>query len=63
MTGIEPWIIAGVSGLAVPIFQSLWGTGSKFLGIFGNTLDQATKKLIFTASHQYEQNYQSIVGA
>ena len=50
MTGFEPWIISGVSGVAVPIFQSLWGSGGKVLGIFGKTLDENTKQLIFDAS-------------
>jgi NACHT domain len=58
MTGIEPWVISGVSGLAVPIFQSLWGSGGKVLGIFGKTLDEKTKELIFNASKQYVQNYE-----
>ena len=57
MTGFEPWIISGVSGVAVPIFQSLWGSGGKVLGIFGKTLDENTKQLIFDASKQYGQNY------
>ncbi|BAY00880.1 hypothetical protein ACOWPH_27645 [Anabaena sp. PCC 7938] len=57
MTGIEPWVISGVSGLAVPIFQSLWGSGGKFMGMFGKTLDEKTKEVIFNASKQYVQNY------
>ncbi|HLO86792.1 MAG TPA: NACHT domain-containing protein, partial [Nostocaceae cyanobacterium] len=57
MTGIEPWIISGVSGLAVPIFQSLWGSGGKVLGVFGKTLNEKTKERIFNASKQYVQNY------
>ena len=57
MTGFEPWIISGVSGVAVPIFQSLWGSGGKVLGIFGKTLDENKQQLIFGASKQYEQNY------
>jgi hypothetical protein len=43
MTGMEPLIAAAaasaVSGVAVPIFQSLWGGGGKLLGLFGKTLD------------------------
>jgi hypothetical protein len=48
---------SAVSGVAVPIFQSLWGGGGKLLGLFGKTLDEKTRELIFTASNQYVQNY------
>ncbi|MHC5915647.1 MAG: NACHT domain-containing protein [Nostoc sp.] len=62
MTGMEPLVAAAaasaVSGVAVPIFQSLWGGGGKLLGIFGKTLDEKTKELIFAASKQYVQNYE-----
>jgi predicted NACHT family NTPase len=57
MTGIEPWVISGVSGLAVPIFQSLWGSGGKVLGMFGKTLDEKTREIIFNASKKYVENY------
>jgi len=57
MTGFDPLIASAVSGLAVPIFQSVWGGGGKLLRIFGKGLDENTKKLIFNASHQYEKNY------
>ncbi len=62
MTGIEPLVTAvatsAVSGVATPIFQSLWGGGGKLLGLFGKTLDKKTRELIFTASKQYTLNYQ-----
>ncbi|MEH1791617.1 hypothetical protein [Nostoc sp.] len=58
MTGMEPWAISVVSGVAVPIFQILWGSGGKVLGIFGKTLDEKTREMIFTASKQYVQNYE-----
>ncbi|RCJ20238.1 histidine kinase [Nostoc sp. ATCC 43529] len=61
MTGIEPLVavaVSAVSGVAVPIFQSLWGGGVKALWLFGKTLDEKSKKLIFTASRQYVQNYE-----
>jgi len=58
MTGFEPFLASAVSGVAVPIFQSLWGSGGKFLGMFGKSLDRNTKQLIFNASKQYEQNYE-----
>lgn len=52
MTGMEPLVAvaaSAVSGVAVPICQSLWG----FLG----TLVRGGRGLIFTASKQYVQNY------
>lgn len=58
MTGMEPWAISAVSGVAVPIFQILWGGGGKVLGIFGKTLDEKTREIIFAASKQYVQNYE-----
>ncbi|MFS0516675.1 NACHT domain-containing protein [Nostoc sp. UIC 10607] len=58
MTGIESLAAQAVSGLAVPIFQILWGGGGKVLGIFGKTLDEKTREIIFTASKQYVQNYE-----
>lgn len=62
MTGMEPLISAAaasaVSGVAVPIFQSLWGSGGKFLGLFGKTLNEEIRELIFTASKQYVRNYE-----
>jgi hypothetical protein len=61
MTGMEPLVAtvaaSAVSGVAVPIFQSLWGGEGKLLGLFGKTLDEKTRELIFTASNQYVQNY------
>jgi len=57
MTGFEPLISSAVSGLAVPIFQSLLSSGSKVLGIAGKSLDENAKKLIFNVSHQYEKKY------
>ncbi|MEH1884092.1 hypothetical protein [Nostoc sp.] len=58
MTGIESFAAQAVSGLAVPIFQILWGGGGKVLGIFGKTLDEKTREMIFAASKQYVQNYE-----
>lgn len=57
MTGFEPLLAQAVSGVAVPIFQSLWGSGGKVLGMFGKTLDENKKQRIFDASREYEQNY------
>ena len=57
MTGFEPLIEAAVSGVAVPIFQSLWEGGGKVLGLFGKSLDDKTQQLISQAAKQYGQNY------
>ena len=57
MTGFEALAAAAVSGVAVPVFQSLWGTGGKVLGMFGKTLDEKTKQLIFNASGEYVRNF------
>jgi energy-coupling factor transporter ATP-binding protein EcfA2 len=57
MTGFEVFAAAAVSGIAVPIFQSLWGTGGKVLGMFGKSLDEKTKQLIFNASGEYVRNF------
>ncbi|MBD2563266.1 MULTISPECIES: hypothetical protein [Nostoc] len=54
MTGIEPWAISAVSGVAAMVFQS----GGHALEGLGKTLDEKTKKLIFAASNQYEKNYE-----
>ncbi|MEH2439516.1 hypothetical protein [Nostoc sp.] len=54
MTGMEPWAISAVSGVAAMVFQS----GGQALGVLGKTLDEKTKKLIFAASKQYEKNYE-----
>ncbi|WP_242058048.1 MULTISPECIES: hypothetical protein [Nostoc] len=54
MTGMEPWAISVVSGVAAMVFQS----GGQALGVLGKTLDEKTKKLIFAASNQYEKNYE-----
>jgi hypothetical protein len=58
MTGFETLLAAAaINGIAVPVFQTLWGGGGKVLGMFGRTLDEKTKQLIFNASQQYAQNY------
>jgi hypothetical protein len=48
MTGFE-FLTSAVSGVAVPIFQSLLG--------IGESLNQDIKQFIFNASKQHEQNY------
>jgi hypothetical protein len=57
MTGIEPFAISCVSGIALPIFQSVFETGGKFLGLMGKKLDDQTKQLIYTASGEYGKRY------
>ncbi|MEG4588403.1 NACHT domain-containing protein [Microcoleus sp. MOSTC5] len=57
MTGIEPFAISCVSGIALPIFQSVFETGGKFLGLMGKKLDEKTKQLIYKASGEYEKRY------
>ncbi|MEP6487242.1 NACHT domain-containing protein [Microcoleus vaginatus GB2-A3] len=57
MTGIEPFAISCVSGIALPIFQSVFETGGKFLGLMGKKLDEKTKQLIYTASGEYGKRY------
>ncbi len=57
MTGIEPFAISCVSGIALPIFQSVFETGGKFLGSMRKKLDEKTKQLIYTASGEYGQRY------
>ncbi|MEH2381824.1 MAG: NACHT domain-containing protein [Nostoc sp.] len=54
MTGMEPWAISAVSGVAAIFFQ----ISSQVLGVLGKTLDENTQKLIFNASNQYQKNYE-----
>ncbi|NEQ23095.1 MAG: hypothetical protein F6K28_28860, partial [Microcoleus sp. SIO2G3] len=58
MTGFEPLIAQAVSGVAVPVFQSIWAGGGKILDRFGKALDaKKAKQAIDAASRQYAQNY------
>src|SRR4028118_443860 len=60
MTGFEPfapYVISCVSGIALPIFQSIYGSGGKFLGVMGKKLDYKTKQLIYKASGEYGKRY------
>src|SRR5919199_439121 len=58
MTGFEPLIAQAVSGVAVPVFQSIWAGGGKVLDRFGKALDEKkAKQAIDAASKQYAQNY------
>ncbi|MEG4999734.1 NACHT domain-containing protein [Microcoleus sp. B4-D4] len=57
MTGLEPLITSCVSGIALPIFQSVFESGGKFLGLMGKKLNEETKQLIYTASGEYSKRY------
>jgi hypothetical protein len=58
MTGFEPLIAQAVSGVAIPVFQSIWAGGGKILDRFGKALDgKKAKQAIDAASRQYAQNY------
>ena len=57
MTGLEPFAISCVSGIALPIFQCVFETGGKFFGLMGKKLDENTKELIYTASGEYGDRY------
>ncbi|NEP02839.1 MAG: NACHT domain-containing protein [Symploca sp. SIO2E9] len=56
MTGTEVLIGQAISGIAVPIFQTLWASGGKSLGVLGKNLNE-TVQLIYGASKRYAQNY------
>lgn len=57
MTGFEALLASAVSGVAVPIFQSLWGSGGDLVEKLGKNFDQAAKTKIFKFSNKYAQNY------
>ena len=57
MSPRQPFAISCVSGIALPIFQSVFETGGKFLGLMGKKLDDKTKQLIYTASGEYGKRY------
>lgn len=58
MTGVDPLFASAISGIALPIFQSMWEGGGKLLGLFGKKLDTHSEQLIFQASNQYAKNYE-----
>lgn len=59
MTGIEPWAISVVSGVAAPLIQSLLTGGSNIISKAGNILqEQEIKREVDKAARQYEKNYQ-----
>lgn len=58
MTGFESLIAQAVSGVAVPVFQSILEGGGKILDRFGKALDEKkANQAIDAASKQYCQNY------
>lgn len=57
MAPLDAVALTAVSGVAVPLFQSLVDSGGKILGLFGRTIDRATKQAIYTASGEYANRY------
>ena len=57
MTKIESFVASCLTEIALPIFQSLWGTDAKSLGFMGKTLDMKTQQLIYAASGEYGRRY------
>jgi hypothetical protein len=53
MTGIEQVLTSAVSGIALPIFQSVYESGGKFLGSMG----KKRHELIYRASGEYGKRY------
>lgn len=53
----ETLAIAAVSGIAVPVFQSLWDSGGKAIDRLSKGVNEQTRQLIFNASAQYTNNY------
>lgn len=54
---MESWGVSVVDEIAIPIFRSLSGSGGKFLGIFGKSLDKKVRDVILGASKQYEKQF------
>ncbi|NEO83465.1 MAG: NACHT domain-containing protein [Spirulina sp. SIO3F2] len=57
MTVWQTLAIAAVSGIAVPVFQSILEGGGKVLDRFGKGINEQTRQLIFSASEQYTTNF------
>jgi len=60
MTGFEllaPYVISCVSGIALPIFQSVYGSGGKFFDSMGKKLDEEAQQRIYRASGEYGKRY------
>ncbi len=62
MTGMESWGVSVVGEIAIPIFRSLSGSGGKFLGIFGKSLDKKVRDVIVGASKKYEKQFNQRYG-
>ena len=54
---MESWGVSVVGDIAIPIFRSLLGSGNKFLGIFGKSLEKKDREVILGASKQYEKQF------
>ena len=57
MAPLDAVALTAVSGVAVPLFQSLIDSGGKILGLFGRQIDRATKQTIYTASGEYASRF------
>jgi energy-coupling factor transporter ATP-binding protein EcfA2 len=57
MREIESFVATCLTEIALPIFQSFWGTDGKFVSFMGKMLDENTQQLIYTASGEYGRRY------
>ncbi|MBP0006575.1 MAG: NACHT domain-containing protein [Cyanobacteria bacterium SBC] len=57
MAKFDAVALTAVSGVAVPIFQSLVDSSGRVLGLFGKSLDRKTKQLVYQASGEYANRY------
>ncbi|BAY19381.1 signal transduction protein [Anabaenopsis circularis NIES-21] len=60
MTGnpLDPVLGKVAEALAKVVIQSAWNQSGKLFGWMGGRLNEGTRKLIYSASQQYAQNYQ-----
>ncbi|BAT53248.1 signal transduction protein [Nostoc sp. NIES-3756] len=59
MTGLEPWAISVVSGVATPLIQSLLTGGSQIISKAGKSLqEREIKSEVDAAAREYEDKYQ-----
>lgn len=57
MVGVDAIAGSVISGVAIPIFRSIFQGSSKLFWLFGKRLNKKTKLIIFQASELYVQNY------
>lgn len=64
MTGAEPLIsaaiVSAVSGVAVPIFQSILRGGGQLLGRFSKNLNEQTKQIL-SVFQKYEKTIRNVM--